>query len=81
MIDEAYADRDYELIPYGVTNDGIVGVLNTAPPGELPIWTRGRFWGSHMLVAENRPIITDIARRLRGEDPVAQRGKPLPAYH
>lgn len=80
-INDVYEDHAYELYPYGVLNDGVVGVINTAPPGELPIWTRGKFWGSHMTVVENRPIITDIARRLRDEEPIAERGEPLPAYH
>jgi pimeloyl-ACP methyl ester carboxylesterase len=80
-LDEAYGERDYELVPYGVLNDGIVHVVNTAPPDEVPIWTRGKFFGSHLTVNDNRRIIADIARRLRGEEPIASRGEPLPDFH
>jgi len=80
-LEEHDNQRDYDLIAYGVLNDGVVGVLNSAPPGETPLWTRGKLWGSHVMVMENKPITADIARRLRGEPPIAEPGQPLPAYH
>lgn len=80
-LDAGYPDREYDLFAYGVLNDGVVGVVNTAPPGELPIWTRGKFWGSHLVVNDNHRILADIALRLRGETPIATPGEPLPDYH
>lgn len=59
--------RDYELIPYAIRNDGIVGFENEAPPGMDPLWVRGRLIGSHLAVNMDETILTDIALRLRGE--------------
>lgn len=80
-LNEVYAAGvDYELIPYGVIGDGVVGVVNSAPPGELPIWTRGKIFGSHLTAQDNERILADIARRLRGEEPISDRGEPLPTF-
>ncbi len=61
------AIHDYELIPYAIQNDGIVGYDNQAPPGDEAYWVRGRLFGSHLAVNMDETILTDIALRLRGE--------------
>ncbi len=62
---------EYELFPYAILRDGVVGARNAAPPGREPFWVSGTLIGSHMGVSENRRIAADIARRLRGERPLA----------
>lgn len=76
-LDEAY-DGSYEIIPYARLGDGIVGTINTAPPGRRPIWTDRQGVTSHLTVNEDRRILTDIARRLRGEEARGVEGEPLP---
>lgn len=78
-LNDAFPDAEYDLVPYAVLRDGIVGEANTAPPGMTPIWRPGKLWGSHLTVIENRAIIADIARRLRGEEPLGMPDTPLPA--
>jgi len=70
-LDEADADRDFELICYARTNDAVVGALRTAPEGEAPYWVHGPWLFSHMTVARDWRIGVDIARRLRGETPLS----------
>lgn len=77
-LDEAAAAADYELIPYARTRDGWVGATRTAPPGAHPIWTEGPVWLSHMTITWDDRILVDIARRLRGEPPLARGGSPPP---
>ncbi|MEM7754449.1 MAG: hypothetical protein AAF297_02320 [Planctomycetota bacterium] len=65
---------DYELYPYAVKNDPVVGEQYTTPPdwpGE-PLWVRGRFYSSHQFIHRDEMILTDIALRLRGEEPLFQ---------
>lgn len=64
--------ESYELFPYAVKNDPVVGEEFTVPPswpGE-PMWVRGRFWSSHQFLHRDEVILTDIALRLRGEEPL-----------
>lgn len=77
-LDEAYKG-DYEIIPYTRLEDGIVGAVNTAPPGRTAIWVSApEIGGSHLSVNKDLRILTDIARRLRGEEPRGVEGQPLP---
>jgi pimeloyl-ACP methyl ester carboxylesterase len=76
-LDEAY-DGSYEIIPYTRLGDGIVGTINTAPPGRWPIWTDRQGVTSHLTVNEDRRILADIARRLRGEEARGVEGEPPP---
>jgi len=75
-LDETFVDCGYELIPYAHTNDWIVGARNAAPPGQQPIWTAGTATFSHFTVTTDRRILVDIARRLRGEAPLAMPSEP-----
>lgn len=77
-LDEAY-ESDYEIIPYTRLQDGIVGAVNTAPPGRTAMWVSAPVHGgSHWSVNEDLRILVDIARRLRGEEPLGTEGEPLP---
>lgn len=78
-LDEAY-DGSYEIVPYARLGDEVVGPINTAPPGRWPIWVSAPLVGdAHLTVNEDRRILTDIARRLRGEEPRGVEGEPIPA--
>lgn len=78
-LEEAYSG-DYEIIPYARLKDGVVHAIDAAPPGRWPIWVSGpRFGGSHFTIEEDRRILCDVARRLRGEEPRGLEGEPLPA--
>ncbi len=70
--------RDYELICYGRLRDGIVGIENTSPPGEQPIWVSGTLAWSHETITMDQRILADIARRLRSEEPLAKAGRRPP---
>lgn len=60
----------YELYPYVLLNDRIVGEKHAAPPGQSPWWLAGRpFHGGHGGSWHDPRIFADIARRLRGETP------------
>jgi pimeloyl-ACP methyl ester carboxylesterase len=67
-----------ELVCYARLRDDMVGARNTAPPGMEPIWKEGPPLLSHELIGLDRAIVTDIARRLRGEAPLAGRGSRPP---
>ncbi|MEA2734148.1 MAG: hypothetical protein QOE14_599 [Humisphaera sp.] len=75
-------ERDYEIIPYVRLGDWIVGPENAAPR-EAP----AAYWVSnpplqsaHMGAPLDPRIVADIARRLRGEQPLtATRAAKLPA--
>jgi hypothetical protein len=69
------APRDYELVCYARLRDWWVGARNAAPPGEDPIWTDAPGLLSHQAISTDRLIGTDLARRLRGEEPL---GHPSP---
>ena len=77
-LDEAY-EGDYEIIPYARLNDGVVGAINAAPPGRTPIWVSGPVvGGSHLTINEDKRILADVARRLRGEAPLGSEGERMP---
>lgn len=77
-LDAALPDAAAEIIPYARTGDAWVGATRTAPPGRDPIWTRGPFCLSHFTIALDEAITLDIARRLRGESPLATGASPPP---
>ncbi|MEM1329291.1 MAG: hypothetical protein AAGG07_01890 [Planctomycetota bacterium] len=72
-------EQRYELIPYAQLNDVIVGARNTTPPGMDPYWTGGTAFFSHSTISENPWVLTDIARRLRGEVPIADEPSAPPS--
>ncbi len=69
---------DYELVCYTHLRDRWVGARYTAPPGRVPIWTNGTLLFSHFEVHRNPVFIADIARRLRGEEPLLREGEMPP---
>ncbi len=80
MSDLNAAARPYELVAYGRLNDWIVGVENTAPPGETPIWVAPPLASpSHLMAARDPRLRADLLRRLREEAPLASVERaPLP---
>lgn len=70
----------YQLVPYARLGDRIVGVHNTAPEGQTPIWLPNLVLdGAHLTAFGDPRIMADIARRLRGETPLATEPlEPLP---
>lgn len=75
------AEATYELYPYVLLGDEIVGQQHAAPPGRNPYWlTAPGFPLPHLAAMMDARILADIARRLRGEEPFT-RGPavPLPA--
>ncbi len=76
QLDDVFADREYEVVPYAVLRDTWVGARHAAPVGQEPIWVPGRVMLSHHLVSFNRRIHADLSRRLRGEEPLGQPGEP-----
>ena len=75
------APGDYELLAYTRLGDLIVGARNAAPPGQRAWWVANPPLSFAHLGAANDPrIIADIARRLRGEEPISTSPpSPLPA--
>jgi hypothetical protein len=70
-LDEALAEADYELLTYARLHDVIVGAPNTSAPGVPPWWVASIPWTlTHMAAASDPRITADIARRLRGDEPV-----------
>lgn len=61
----------YELVCYARLRDSWVGATNAAPPGRQPYWLSGARIGSHVMISTDPRIQADIARRLRGEAPLA----------
>jgi pimeloyl-ACP methyl ester carboxylesterase len=73
---------DIELHCYGALRDWWIGARNTAPPGQLPYWIDvhpgiGRLC-THFAINHDQLVMVDIARRLRGEEPVARRASEPP---
>jgi len=77
-LDEALPEAEFEIIPYARTRDWTVGASRTAPPDAEPIWVDGPTFMSHATIALDGRILIDIARRLRGEWPLAFRGSAPP---
>jgi hypothetical protein len=68
----------YELYPYVILHDGTVGAANAAPPGVNPYWLpKPALLPAHLAAMVDARILGDIARRLRGEPPLAT-GPPVP---
>ena len=82
-LDRRLAGADLELVCYAQLRDWWVGASRTAPPGHAPVWvdTEGvpQHAFSHFLINFNRRVLRDIARRLRGEEPVSRRGSAPPS--
>jgi pimeloyl-ACP methyl ester carboxylesterase len=70
----------YEIVPYARLGDRIVGERNAAPAGMTPIWLPNLLLeGAHLSAFSDPRIVADIARRLRGEPPLAtEPSEPLP---
>lgn len=69
----------YEMVCYTRLRDSWVGAGRTAPPGLDVHWVSGWRVLSHVTVSMDPRIVVDIARRLRGEDPLARPdGRPPP---
>ena len=65
------ASGAYEIYPYVRLGDQVVGVANTAPHGQVAWWVPGQmFQDAHMMAAADARILADVARRLRGEEPL-----------
>lgn len=70
--------KPYEVEPYVLLGDTIVGATNAAPEGMTPWWVPGEpLLDSHIMVMLDSRIIADVARRLRGEQPLTH-GPPEP---
>ena len=78
-LDAALPSADYELICYARLRDAWVSARNTSPPGVDPYWTPGPVLWSHHTITMDRLIQADIARRIRGEEPLAQRTSRPPS--
>lgn len=73
---------DPELVCYGALRDWWIGARNTAPPWMQPHWIDvpagfGRLC-SHFAINHDRRVLVDIARRLRAEEPIAERASEPP---
>jgi pimeloyl-ACP methyl ester carboxylesterase len=77
-LDEGQRTSIGELICYARTHDVMVGAANSAPPGHHPYWLHGPRFLSHVTMWADPLIRLDIARRLRGEEPLARRPSPPP---
>jgi len=71
VLDRADGSRDFEMVCYARTRDAMVGATRSAPPGEHPHWLHGPLLFGHLTVARDWRIAVDIARRLRGDEPLA----------
>ncbi len=74
----------YELHCYGALRDWWISAGNTAPPGIHPHWVDvapglGRLC-THFAINREKRVIVDIARRLRGEEPVAKEAGCVPRW-
>jgi hypothetical protein len=74
------ADTRYQLFPYVLLDDPIVGDRHAAPPGKIPYWLPNQvaFLGPHNMAQFDPRIYADISRRLRGE-PGYTHDPPTPA--
>jgi hypothetical protein len=74
--------RSYQLFTYARLGDMVVGEENAAPPGQVAWWLPKTGAPSHILAATDARILADIARRLRGEQPLTtEPAAPLPPKH
>lgn len=79
-VDEHLRAAPYEVYPYTQLGDSIVSAANAAPYGASPWWTApGLNPIPHVGVVLDPRVRADIARRLRGEEPLATEPRaPLP---
>lgn len=77
-LDDELGRAPYELICYARLGDAMVGARNAAPPGREPIWAPSALVFSHLTISGDLAIKADIARRLRGEEPLGREGGPPP---
>ncbi len=71
-LDADLAQGRYELFCYARLGDLTVGARNTSPEGVDPYWVPNTpISMGHWSAAFDKRILLDIARRLRGEEPVA----------
>jgi hypothetical protein len=71
-LDEDLVRADYEMFSYARLGDMIVGAENAAPPGRHPWWVANPPLSfAHLSTPHDPRIVADIARRLRGEEPLA----------
>lgn len=68
--------HDLTIVPYATLRDTWVGAKNASPTGQDPIWVPGRLVLSHHLISLDKRILADLARRLRGETPLAEPSAP-----
>lgn len=72
-LNEAWPDRDFQLVAYTRLYDGIVGAENALDPDGKGWWlSPPPLQMSHMTMHRDPRIIADIVRRLRGEEPFAK---------
>lgn len=78
-LDQELPSRGYELRCYTRLRDWWVGAPNCAPPGMEPMWlptpvlTLG-----HLFVSLDARLIVEVARVLRGEEPMGRPGATPP---
>lgn len=79
-LDQAFADRDYEMVCYVRLGDMIVAPKDAAPP-DYPLWwvSNRPIRASHMIAPKDPRILLDITLRLRGLPPITvEPAPPLP---
>lgn len=79
-LDAALPGAGFELICYARLRDSWVDARNTAPVGREPFWVPGPLLLSHHTITNDRLIVCDIARRIRGEAPLATRATAPPRW-
>lgn len=81
-LDDRLAGQSFELVCYAQLRDWWVGATRTCPPGGCACWIDAASpidWVlSHFTSPRRWPIMLDIARRLRGELPLARAGSRPP---
>lgn len=72
----------YELTCYTYLRDWWVGTPNTSPQGLHPLWIDPPAWHSrlisHFTICRSRPILVDMALRLRGLEPISRKPSEAP---
>lgn len=72
----------YELTCYSYLRDWWVGTQNTSPPGVGLHWVDPPTWParllSHFTICRSRPILVDVALRIKGLEPLSRRASVAP---